>query len=106
METRRKKHTRAQDEEEDGAAAPGLTTPAEGDEALPAELQSARSPGGSPQSGRALRAADSRLAELLHTAASILDEIHRGEPTAEEGEAGLQATAVATAGSGIPAQDF
>ncbi|CAN0421009.1 unnamed protein product [Lampetra planeri] len=55
--------------------------------------------------GHHRRGEHSRLAELLHTAASSLQEIHHGEPTVE-GRAGLQATAISSAGSGIPAQDF
>ncbi|CAM9385324.1 unnamed protein product [Lampetra planeri] len=106
METRRKIRTRALDEEADETTAPGLTTPAEGDKLLPAELQSARPPGRSPPSGRVLRAVHSCLAELLHAVVSILDEIHHWEPTAEEGGAGLQATAITATGSEIPTQDF
>ncbi|CAN0219530.1 unnamed protein product [Lampetra planeri] len=37
-----------------------------------------------PPSGRALHVAQSRLADLLHAAASIIEEIHRGEQTCKQ----------------------
>ncbi|CAN0237843.1 unnamed protein product [Lampetra fluviatilis] len=57
-------------------------------------------------SGRALRVAHSYLADLLHAAASILEKIHRGEPTAEEGRADLQAAAIPATCFSTPAKDF
>ncbi|CAN0094578.1 unnamed protein product [Lampetra fluviatilis] len=69
-------------------------------------MQPAQAPVSSPPIGRELRPAHSLLADLLHAVASILEEIHQGEPTAEEGGADLQVAAIPAAGSLTPAQKF
>ncbi|CAN0341433.1 unnamed protein product [Lampetra fluviatilis] len=85
MSTRLRLRSRELDDE--GEDLIPKTAPEEGGEALPAEQSTDRPRDCSTPTGTLLQAAHGRLAELLHTAASILAELHVIEPAEEAGAA-------------------
>ncbi|CAM9996684.1 unnamed protein product [Lampetra fluviatilis] len=95
------KHGNPGDDVEDVAA--GMASPADVGETLPAAQLPAQPAGGSPAPGGALLVAHTRLAELLHAVASILEEINCGGLSVEVVDgAGPTPTAVPTSEPAAP----
>ncbi|CAM9704256.1 unnamed protein product [Lampetra planeri] len=106
METRQKALTRAPDKEADADATPEAGAPFPGDGSAAAGSHSPGPSGSPPSSGWAIQLAHARLADLLHAAASILDELTLGGAVAAGGGPGRRLGAVPTDTRAIPAQHF
>ncbi|CAN0382216.1 unnamed protein product [Lampetra planeri] len=106
METRQKALTRAPDKKADADATPEAGAPFPGDGPAAAGSQFPGPSGSSPPSGSAIQSAHARLADLLHAAASILDELTLGGAVVAGGGPGRRSGAVPTETRGIPAQNF
>ncbi|XP_061417596.1 uncharacterized protein LOC133352510 [Lethenteron reissneri] len=106
METRQKTLTRGQEKDVEGDAEPEAGAPFPGDGSAGAGSGSpgpSRSP---PTSGWAIQSAHARLADLLHAAASILDELTLGGAGAPGGVPGRRMGRVPAEKRAIPAQNF
>ncbi|CAM9503765.1 unnamed protein product [Lampetra planeri] len=106
METRQKALTRAPNKEVDGDTEPEAGAPFLGDGSAAAGSRSPGPSGSPPSSGWAIQSAHAQLADLLHAAASILDELTLGGAGAASGGPGQRVGAVPAENRGILAQNF